>query len=75
MARTTFQQLLEAAERRISEGERSITRQEQLIAKLDSAGRSTEIAKMVLVTLRKTQRLHIRDRESILRGQQSAQLL
>jgi uncharacterized coiled-coil protein SlyX len=75
MARTTFQQLLEAAERRITEGERAIARQEQIIAKLHSAGRSAETASMVLATLRKTQRLYIRDRESILRGQQSAQLL
>jgi uncharacterized coiled-coil protein SlyX len=72
MSRITFQERLEAAERRITEGERSIARQEQIIAKLDSTGRSTETARMVLATLRKTQRLHIRDRDSILRGQQAA---
>ena len=72
MSRITFQERLEAAERRITEGERSIARQEQIIAKLDSAGRSTETARTVLATLRKTQRLHIRDRDSILRGQQAA---
>ena len=72
MDRMTFQQRLEAAERRIAEGERCIARQEQIIANLASAGRGTETAGMVLATLQKTQRLHIRDREFILRGQQSA---
>jgi hypothetical protein len=72
MDRTTFQQRLEAAEHRITEGKLNIARQEQIIAKLDSAGRSTTKAKMVLATLRRTQRLHVRDRELILRRQQAA---
>jgi hypothetical protein len=63
---------LAMAERHVAEGEIHLSQQKALIAELDRDGHDTPDAQAILATMLATQRLHMEDRDRILKELSSA---
>ena len=72
MDRQTMLKHLAMVERHVAEGEIRLSRQRALIAELDRDGHDTADARAILATIRETQRLHVEDRDRILKELSSA---
>ena len=67
MDRQTMLEHLAMAKRHVAEGEIHLSRQRALIAELDRDGHDTADARAILATMLETQRLHVEDRDRILK--------
>ena len=67
MDRQTMLEHLAMAERHVTEGEVHLSRQRALVAELDRDGHDTADARAILATMLETQRLHVEDRDRILK--------
>jgi DNA repair exonuclease SbcCD ATPase subunit len=67
MDRAAVERKLAVAEQRVAEGESHLARQRELIAKTESLGRDLSRPKELLQSFEEAQRLHITDRDRLLR--------
>jgi len=72
MDRQKMLEHLAMAERHVAEGGILVCRQQALIAELDRDGHDTRAAWTILATMLETQRLHVEDRDRILKELSSA---
>jgi hypothetical protein len=67
MDRQTMLEHLAMAERHVTEGEIHLSRQRALVAEWDRDGHDTADARAILATMLETQRLHVEDRDRMLK--------
>jgi hypothetical protein len=68
MDRALLEKALAAADQHVADGELHIIKQRECVVRLESRGADTSMAKDVLDTFEQSQRLHIADRDYILRA-------
>ena len=67
MDRTVLLNHLALAEQHVAQGERHLSRQREIIAETEAAGRDSALARELLHTFEATQATHMADRDRLLR--------
>jgi len=67
MDREMLEQHLLHAEARVAQGDRRVTKQRRLVARLERDGQDTSEARTLLAELEESRKLHVADRDRLLR--------